>query len=152
MTQGVHLVHASVVSWQDKGVLIRGPSGSGKSDLALRLVDRGAVLIADDYCHITVQGSSLIAHVPETIAGQMEVRGIGIITLPHRPSSPIRLIIDLMAEYPRMPDIADQVVDVFGIKIPRLALNPWEASAPLKVALALGQSLSNEEGYANPAK
>jgi HPr kinase/phosphorylase len=137
-----HLIHATIVTLHGKGVLIRGASGSGKSDLALRLIDRGAVLIADDYCHIKAENGRIVATAPDSIAGQIEVRGLGIQTMNFEQQATIHLIVDLVSEYPRLPDLADQSIEIEGINVQRVALIPWEASAPLKVVLALGQSLS----------
>ena len=135
------LIHASVVAVGGLGVLIRGESGAGKSDLALRLIDGGGLLVADDYCEAEAVGNRLVAHAPPTISGKLEVRGFGIVELPHVPSATIGLIVDLVpvAEIERLPDPrtggAADVID--GIRIPRLRLDPSHASAAAKVRLAL---------------
>ena len=72
------LLHASCVAVDGLGVLIRGPSGAGKSDLALRLIDEGAELVADDYCEVEAIGGVLQAKAPALIAGRMEGRGHGL--------------------------------------------------------------------------
>src|SRR3954467_1212574 len=74
-------VHASTVASEGRAVLITGPSGSGKSDLALRLLDRGFTLVSDDQTLLKRSGTRLIASAPPTIVGKLEVRGIGIIDL-----------------------------------------------------------------------
>jgi HPr kinase/phosphorylase len=133
----VALVHASCVAVDGVGVLIRGPSGSGKSDLALRLIDAGAVLVCDDYCELSAVAGRLIARAPEAISGQLEVRGFGIVRLRHLPSAPISLVIDLItdAAIERLPDEADATIQ--GMRVAHLALDPRSASAAAKVRIAL---------------
>ncbi|WP_322963715.1 HPr kinase/phosphorylase [Sphingomonas fuzhouensis] len=130
------LIHASCVAIGDVGVLLRGPSGSGKSDLALRLIDRGATLIADDYVAATCIDGALHVTVPERIAGLIEVRGVGILPLPYRPTAIIGLVIDLGDEE-RLPDPQDTVIA--GVTIPIYRLNPLPASAPIKVELLVSR-------------
>ena len=86
------LAHATTVLVDGTGVLLRGPSGSGKSDLALRLIDGGARLVADDQTALAVENGVLVAHPPRSIAGRLEVRGLGIVTVPWAPSAPIGLV------------------------------------------------------------
>ncbi len=124
-------VHASCVAIGGRGVLLAGPSGAGKSDLALRLIDRGAALVADDYTICHPRDGRLWASAPARIAGRIEVRGIGIVALPAIAEAPIALWIDLVAEVPRMPEPARR--RVAGIDLPAAALAPFEASAPIKV-------------------
>ncbi len=129
------LIHATCIALGETGVLIRGPSGSGKSDLALRLIDGGAQLVADDYCDVNADHGRLSATVPATIAGKIEVRGHGIIALAFRPTVKVGLVVDLMpeAEIARMPDNTTCVID--GITLPRLQLNAFAASAAAKVRI-----------------
>lgn len=127
-------VHGTAVSIGGRGVLIIGPSGSGKSDLALRLIDRGGVLVADDQVEFTEQNGRLRAWAPATIRGKIEVRGLGIIDMGSE-SALIALIVDLSRDPERMPEPASQVLE--GIEIPVIALSPFDASAPIKVELAL---------------
>lgn len=137
MKQGL-LVHATTVLIGDAAVLLRGPTGSGKSDLALRLIDDGAILIADDQTRIEPRGDEIVATVPPPIAGLIEVRGVGLLTIAYRPEALVRLAIDLVpgGEIERMPEPAH--VEYFGIQIPLLMLDPWTASAAAKVRLAVG--------------
>jgi serine kinase of HPr protein (carbohydrate metabolism regulator) len=117
-----------------KGVVLLGPPGSGKSDLALRLIDRGAVLIADDRVHVAADGT---LHPPETLAGLIEVRGVGIISLPHTTGVVPVLAVDLATPPQRLPEPA---VSLFGgVRLPTIAVAAFEASAPLKVELAVAQ-------------
>ena len=130
-------VHATTVEIEGRGVMIRGPSGGGKSDLALRLIDRGAVLVADDQTELTREGDVLVARPPATIAGLVEARGLGLVRLPYRERSPVALVVDLVpaAEVERLPP--PETVALLGVALPRLALAGWEASAPAKVRLAV---------------
>jgi serine kinase of HPr protein (carbohydrate metabolism regulator) len=129
-------LHASCVAIDGRGVLIEGRSGEGKSDLALRLIDRGAVLVSDDYIICTRNAGALYGAAPATIAGKIEVRGIGLIELPHLERAPIALIVTILETPPRFPD-GPRVRQIAGIDIPQVALAGLEPSAPMKVELAL---------------
>lgn len=124
-------VHASCVAIAGRGVLLGGPSGAGKSDLALRLVDRGATLVADDYSLCSARDGMLWATAPDRIAGRIEVRGVGIVAIRHQDESPVVLYLDLAGELSRMPEPATH--RIAGIDLPAYALAPFEASAPIKV-------------------
>lgn len=130
-------VHASCVEIDGIGVLLRGGSGSGKSDLALRLIDQGARLVADDQVILERAGSALLARAPETLHGLIEVRGLGILRLDAAPDAVVALVIDLVApdRVPRLPDPLSW--DCEGVGVPVLSLAPFETSAPLKVRLAV---------------
>jgi serine kinase of HPr protein (carbohydrate metabolism regulator) len=129
-------IHASCVAIDGRGVLIRGASGAGKSDLALRLIDRGAVLVADDYVHLNRSDGALIATPAETIKGRIEVRGLGIITLPYCADIPIHLCVDLVEEEERHP-LCEETVEIRGQVIRRIKIAPHHLSSPIKVELAL---------------
>jgi serine kinase of HPr protein (carbohydrate metabolism regulator) len=129
-------LHASSVAIGGKAVLIVGPSGSGKSDLALRLIDRGATLISDDQTLARLNGDNLIASSIGTIKGKIEVRGIGIVEMPSLSDIPIALIIDLRGAVERFP-LDTGARNIAGRMVPVVALSPFEASAPIKVELAL---------------
>ena len=116
--------------------MIEGKSGAGKSDLALRLIDRGATLISDDYTLLQRAGGELTASPPDTIAGQIEVRGLGVLPMPHVAKVPVALLIHLTDEPTRMP-LADEVRRIAGIDIREVPIDPRSASAPIKVELAL---------------
>ena len=128
------LLHASCISIDEQAVLIEGPSGSGKSDIALRLIDRGAVLVSDDYTIVIRDGGRLIARTPRTIAGRIEVRGIGIIEMPYEDDVEIVLIIQAENTPLRMPE--PQIRNISGIAIPVIALNLLQSSAPIKAEFA----------------
>ena len=127
--------HATAVALHSRAVLLVGPSGSGKSDLALRLIDRGAALIADDRVVVTRAGALVVATSPPTIAGLLEVRGVGIVRRPCVAYVPIALVVDLAAAPERLPTPATR--EVAGVAIPLIALAAFEASAALKVEAAL---------------
>ncbi len=129
-------LHASCVALGDAAVLLAGPSGSGKSDLALRLIDRGAMLVSDDYTLLYNDRGLLKAKAPPTIAGKIEVRGIGIIEMEMAPETPVVMLFDLACAVERFP-LTEQLQTISGIRIPVIALDPFEASAPIKVELAV---------------
>ena len=128
-------IHASCVARNGKAILIAGPSGSGKSDLALRLIDRGSQLVSDDYTIVHQSGSDLLARAPETIKGRMEVRGIGIVDMPTVQDVPVTLIIDLTEPADRFPTEGRTRL-IAGKSLPVAGLSPFEASAPLKAEMA----------------
>jgi serine kinase of HPr protein (carbohydrate metabolism regulator) len=129
-------LHASCVTIGDRAVLIEGRSGSGKSDLALRLIDRGGVLVSDDYTVLVRERDTLIAQAPTTIAGRIEVRGIGIVEMPHAERAPVALIVTLVDQVERFPE--DRAPRrLAGVALPEIALVASELSAPIKVELAL---------------
>ena len=128
-------LHATTVAIDGQAVLIEGLSGSGKSDLALRLIDRGAVLVSDDQTIVVRSGTVLLAKPPETIAGKLEVRGVGIIDLPHVENIPVALLVRLDETIERMPE--RRVRRVAGIEVRQVAIAPFHASAPIKIELAL---------------
>ena len=132
------LVHGTTVEIDGRGVLIRGDSGSGKSDLALRLIDAGGLLVADDQTALAVEAGGLIASPPPAIAGLLEVRGLGLIRLPHRASAPLALVVDLVAadSVERMPE--DRRVSLLGVELPLVRLAAFEVSTVAKVRLAAG--------------
>lgn len=129
-------LHVSCVAIGGRAVLIEGRSGAGKSDLALRLIDRGAQLISDDYTLVVREGQALLATAPATIAGKIEVRGIGIIALPHVERVPVALLVELRDDIERMP-LDMPVRTIAGVKVPVVAVEGHYASAPIKVEMAL---------------
>ena len=127
--------------------LLVGPSRAGKSDLALRFVmsslNEGGVarLVADDQVLLNIENDRLIARPPVVLAGKIEVRGLGILTIPYREEAELRLIIQLCKseDVPRMPPECLPTQELGGKTLPVLLLAPFEISAPLKLRLALMQ-------------
>lgn len=131
------LIHGTCVELSGVAVLLRGAPGSGKSDLALRLIERGARLIADDGVEIVAEAGALIAAPAAAIAGRLEVRGLGIVELPWLARGRLGLVVDLVApsEVARLPEAMVWYHE--GIDVPRLALAPFEASTAAKIAVAV---------------
>lgn len=119
------------------GVLLRGPSGVGKSDLALRLIDEGARLVADDQVEIRMEGGVAIASSPAVIAGLLEARGLGLLRFDALPAAPIRLVADAVAadDAPRLPERQDAIIA--EVATPRVGLAFAAPSASARVRLAL---------------
>ncbi len=129
-------LHATCVAIGEVAVLIVGRSGSGKSDLAVRLIDRGAMLVSDDSTHIERRGDHLFASAPDTIKGKIELFGVGILNMPTRQDVAVKLIVSLDEPPTRMPDWGD-CRQVAGIDMPVIGISGHEASAPIKVEQAL---------------
>jgi serine kinase of HPr protein (carbohydrate metabolism regulator) len=135
-TPAIANIHASCVAAGSRGILLLGPSGRGKSDLALRLIDRGARLVADDHCDIWFDRGRLWCRPPAELAGKLEVRGIGIVEQPWTAPVPVALAVRLAERYERLP-AANQVELIAEQPIPAVTLSGFEASAPVKILLAL---------------
>ena len=130
-------VHASTVAAADgRAVLISGPSGSGKSDLALRLLDRGFTLVSDDQTIVRKEGDRLIAAPPSNIAGKLEIRGLGIVEVDHVSDAPVALLVELTSDIQRLPD-DNRERPMLGVALPLVSIDAMAASAPSKVAFAL---------------
>ncbi len=129
-------VHATCVEIGGSGVLLRGRPGSGKSDLALRLIDGGARLVADDQVIVSLERGRIVARPPSTILGRLEVRGIGIIDVPVVKKAKLQLVVDLVPadDVPRLPE--QRVEHFFDHPINLIALSPFDASAAAKLRLA----------------
>jgi len=133
-------IHASCVAIGPLGVLLLGPSGAGKSDLALRLIDEGAKLVADDRAILFVSRRALHAKSPASIKGLLEIRGLGIVELPVRTAAKIALVVRLGPEGARLPEprIYHAPTALKPITPPPLiALNAHFASTPAKIRAAL---------------
>jgi serine kinase of HPr protein (carbohydrate metabolism regulator) len=140
------LIHATCVALRAgkrwRAVLLRGPSGAGKSDLALRLIEAGGRLVADDQTHVIKVGHTLIATPPPALAGMIEARGIGILSLPRGQllaRAPVALLIDLVTSdsIERLPEPAREILQ--EVELPRLDLAPFEISSVTKLRLALAR-------------
>lgn len=139
-------IHASCVAIAGRGVLLLGPSGAGKSDLALRLMDRGAILVTDDRCDLWREAGETWAAPPENLAGMIEVRGLGILRQPFLPKAPLSLAVALQSSYDRFP-LGGMERLVAGHPMIVLRLNAFEMSTPIKIELALKQSWSGHQQY-----
>lgn len=130
-------VHATCVALEGRGVLIVGGSGAGKSDLALRLIDSGAMLVADDRTVLSVSGNRLMASAPEALRGRLEVRGMGIVTLDYLASIRLMLAVRLQsaAETDRLPGAMQWGWQ--GRSLPLIAIDPTVPSAAARVRLAV---------------
>ena len=131
-------LHATCVSWRNGGILLTGPSGSGKSDLALRMIRAGALLVADDQVIVQADNGRLIAGPPARLAGRIEVRGLGILPVPHKPQDQVEIIIEMAArrdEVDRLP--APRTRTELGIALPCRRLYPFDDSTLIKLDLAL---------------
>ncbi len=160
-------VHATCVVFRGAGIAIRGRPGAGKSDLALRLIAAGggldgasrghAMLIGDDCCIVTRRGNQIYAAPPRELAGRIEVRGLGIVHLAHVSEARIDLVVDLVArnDIERLPDAGANQTDLAGVRLPRLFLCAFDASAIARITLALGARVTGaftvENGTARPS-
>lgn len=130
-------VHATCVALMGQAVLLRGKPGSGKSDLALRLIDAGWDLVSDDYTELHINEGRLCARPPETIQGLLEVRGLGIVRLGCVPRAEVAAVFDLkpLTEIERLPVPGVAVFE--GVEVPCYALHGFDASAAAKIRMAL---------------
>lgn len=131
-------IHGTAVALDGRAVLLLGPSGSGKSDLALRLIGSGWTLVADDRVVISRRSETLVAAPPPSLAGLIEARGLGLCRMPFLDEAEVALTVRLVAQgaVERLPEAAFE--SLLGVSIPLIYLVSWEASAPTKVHLALG--------------
>jgi HPr kinase/phosphorylase len=131
------LIHATAVAIGGHAVLLRGQSGAGKSDFALRLIDAGASLVTDDQSVLSRRGDALIVSAPKRISGLMEVRGIGIMRVDALAEAPVVMVAELVRpeQIDRMPERRRE--EILGLSVPVIAVTPFEASAPAKLRLAL---------------
>ena len=145
------LLHGTCVAFGSRAVLLRGASGAGKSDLALRVLSAypartgggGAALVADDQVQVTARAGVLQARAPTTIAGRLEVRGVGIVSVPHLREAALALVVDLVParEVERLPPDPLPRTEILGIPIPVARLAAFEASSPAKLKLLVTGSL-----------
>ena len=143
------ILHGTILSVDGQGILLIGRPGAGKSDLALRLVDqpglgidgilRDARLVADDQVVITRRGVDLQASAPATLKGRLEIRGLGIAAVPAEDDVTLRLAVRLAksADIERLPDLAASRLEILGLGLPLVQIDPVAASAPARVRAAL---------------
>jgi HPr kinase/phosphorylase len=143
-------VHATAIALGTHAALIRGAPGSGKSDLALRclalaptaLIAGPVTLVADDRVDLVTDAGRLYAQAPATIRGKLEVRGLGIVTVPHVPRAEVKIVADLSdpQDIERLPD-SSASAELAGVRVPLIRLAPFEAAAPVKLLLAIVQTI-----------
>ncbi len=138
-------VYATAICWDDDAVLLMGESNIGKSDLALRLIDRGAMLVSDDQVILEKKDDTIILSAPEALRGKLELRYLGIYDFDFAEQATLRMAVKLGGTIDRFP-MDRQVEKFLGMPIPTIRLNGLEASAPIKVEQALqkvGRSISS---------
>lgn len=134
-------IHGTCIALGARAVLLRGPSGSGKSDLAFRLIRGDASgetrLVADDQVALEERGGRLLARAPAALAGLLELRGLGLVAVPAIAEAPLALIVDLVPRdaVPRLPEARYEALR--EVRLPVLALDAFDGTAPLKLRLAL---------------
>ncbi len=138
MSNEIKQIHATCIAIGDNGILLRGPTASGKSDLALRLIDAGATLIADDRVDLILGSKGVCASAPAILKGLLEVRNIGILQFPSKENAFVSLVCELVRpeEIERMPQYTNTCI--LGINLPHVLIAPFETSSVTKVQLALG--------------
>ena len=128
-------IHATLVNFNGVGILLKGKSGSGKSDLALRMIiEKGAKLVADDRVILSMENNVLYGEAPNNIAGKLEIRGIGIQDFDYIKKSKIDLCLELSAsrdEIERLP--YDDFINFLGISITKLKIYPFDCSTICKI-------------------
>lgn len=130
-------IHASCVAWKNQGIILLGKSGSGKSDLALRLIDRGARLVSDDQVIVKKQSGVLYASPPENLRGMLEVYGLGIFRVETIQDTVLKLAVSLCERnaIERLP--YPECYECLGIAIPHIPISPLDISAALKIEMAI---------------
>lgn len=137
------MLHATAVAIAGNGVLLVGSSGSGKSDLALRLIDRGAKLISDDAVAVATEISGPLLSAAPNIEGLIEVRGVGICAVESIPSAPLRIVVTLNDVMERLPKDG-LTVEICGYNIPMINLAAFETSTALKVEYGLRRVVTED--------
>jgi serine kinase of HPr protein (carbohydrate metabolism regulator) len=138
-------IHATAVLVGARAMLIRGEPGSGKSRLALRLIEtagrelRFARLVGDDRVYLENRSGRLIVRPPQELAGLLEIRGTGIVRVPFEPAAVVGVVVDLGQPADRMPAAASRVATVDGVTLPRLAIPPDTDPLPLAIEAGLGR-------------
>ena len=132
-------VHGTCVALEGVGILLRGPAGAGKSDLAVRLIDGGAVLVADDLCQIRREGEQLLIDLPDQVGpvfrGRIAIHGLGIATLGYFGPAPLGLVADLRPGSAVQDPEARGCIDFLGLARPLIVLDPFQLSAVARLRL-----------------
>lgn len=132
------LLHASCVAISGKGVLIAGPPGAGKSDLALRLIDEGAQLVADDQTELKIENGMLTARAPSTIRGMIEARHVGLLEMPYAIQAVVTLYVELVSAEEKLERLPEtETISLLGIPVQKLRLPAFAASTPAKIRAVL---------------
>jgi len=133
------LLHGTGLIYEGKGLLIMGPSGSGKSDLALRMMGRGALLIGDDYIEVSsAEGGRVIMRAPKNIAGKIEVHNVGLLEVAFQSQAEIDMVFHLVTSVQKLERLPfEKMISIEGCRIPCLDFYAFEASAPDKIRAAL---------------
>ena len=149
--RGPEFLHGTAIALAGRAALIRGAPGAGKSDLALRclmqpastVIPEQAILVADDQVIVEAIDDRLLLRCPPTIRGRLEIRGVGIVEMPWQEPAELRLVVDLVSpeHLERLPE--PSFVHLQDVGVGRLALAPFEASAPLKLLLALRDDVTS---------
>jgi HPr kinase/phosphorylase len=142
---GMATIHATCVALGDTGILLRGRSGSGKSDLALRLIDGGALLVADDRVALSLETGRVVARPPAALAGYLEIRGVGPMPVPSVAAATVSLVVDLAdrTTIERLP--VPRSCAYLGVILPLAALDPFEISAAAKLRM-MAQAVADTAG------
>lgn len=142
-------IHATLVSLNNKGILLIGESGTGKSDIALRMImEKGAELVADDRVDIECINNKLIGSAPKEIEGLLEVRNVGISHFPFKQQAEIALCIELCSkkdQLERLPE--DEYVDFLGVSITKLKLYPFDCSILCKIVVKFNEITANNVDF-----
>lgn len=142
------LVHGTTIAFQNGGwltaVVLRGEPGAGKSDLALRMIDAGrAELVSDDQTLLSKLGNNILASPPPSIAGKLEVRGLGIVSFSYCSDVPLGLVVDLVSrgEVERLPVVNKE--KILGVEVPCIRLHSFDHSTVAKLLLAISRPESD---------
>lgn len=128
-------VHATCVLWRSRGLLLRGRSGSGKSALALRLLEAGAWLVADDLVRVRARGGRLVAEAPQP-RGHLEVRGLGLFRLVTLPGCRLHLAVRVRGGVgERLP--CEEAASICGLRLPAVTIDPGSPTALARLEMAL---------------